>query len=110
MILKLERHHLVVAAVLTIFIGMACGGGSSSEREASDDGLVGPESGQIQPTALPRPFEVAGVDPSPTPQAGAGEWPFVMTAPEGSEFFPIGKDASGRYPGDVAVGTRHWRH
>lgn len=87
--MKLERHHLVVAAVLTIFIGMACGGGPSSEREAPDDGLVVPESGQIQPTALPRPFEVAGVDPSPTPQAGAGEWPFVMTAPEGSEFFPI---------------------
>ena len=65
--MKIERHHLVVAAVLTIFIGMACGGGSSSEREAQDEGLVVPESGQIQPTTLPRPFEVAGGDPSPTP-------------------------------------------
>ena len=87
--MKLERHHPVVGAVLTIFIGMACGAGPSSKREAPDDRLVVPESGKIQPTALPNPFEVAGVDPSPTPHVGAGERPFVMTAPEGSELFPI---------------------
>ena len=89
MIMKLERHHLVVAAVLTIFVGMTNGDGSSLRREALDDGFVVPELGQIQPAASPRPFEVAGVDASPTPQTGAEEWPFVMTTLEASEFFLI---------------------
>jgi hypothetical protein len=87
--MKLERHHLVVAPVLTIFVGMTNGDGTSLEREAPDDGFVVPKLGQIQPAASPRPFEVAGVDASPTPQTGAEEWPFVMTMLEASEFFLI---------------------
>ena len=50
--MKLERHHLVVAAVLTIFVGMKSGGWFSSEWEASNNGLVVPESGQ-EPGSTP---------------------------------------------------------